>query len=68
VGVPDEVLGLLIKAILVTGQGVELTEEDVLRHCTRHLEEFKVPRSVEFRERLPEPLPKSTTGKIAKAA
>ena len=62
VGVPDEVLGHVIKAIVVADEGVELTEQDVLRHCSRYLEEFKVPRSVAFRERLP----KTTNGKIAK--
>jgi long-chain acyl-CoA synthetase len=62
VGVPDEVFGHVIKAIVVAEEGVELTEQDVLRYCSRYLEEFKVPRSVEFRERLP----KTTNGKIAK--
>jgi long-chain acyl-CoA synthetase len=62
VGVPDEDLGHMIKAIVVIEEGIQLTEQDVLRHCARHLEDFKVPRSVEFRERLP----KTTNGKIAK--
>ena len=62
IGVPDEVLGHLIKAIVVTEENVELTEQDVLRHCSCYLEDFKVPRSVEFRERLP----RTTNGKIAK--
>jgi len=61
-GVPDEVLGHVIRAIVVADEGAELTEQDVLRHCSRYLEEFKVPRSVEFRDRLP----KTTNGKIAK--
>jgi long-chain acyl-CoA synthetase len=62
VGVPDEALGHRIKAIVVIEEGVDLSEQDVLRHCARHLEEFKVPQSVEFRERLPQP----TNGKITK--
>ncbi len=33
VGVPDEVLGQAIKAVIVCGDGVRLTRRDVLRHC-----------------------------------
>ena len=62
VGVPDEVLGHSIKAIVVTEAAVQLTEEDVLRHCATHLEDFKVPQCVEFRARLP----KTQNGKIAR--
>ena len=61
IGVSDPVLGQAIKAFVVT-DGVELTEADVLLHCRDHLEDFMVPRFVEF---CPE-LPKTTSGKIKK--
>lgn len=64
VGVPDEVLGQAVKAVIVCGDGVRLTRQDVLRHCMQHLEDFAVPRYVEFRESLP----KTPSGKIDRRA
>ncbi len=41
--------------------GVQLTAQEVVDHCKRHLAGFKVPRAVVFGE-----LPKTATGKIQK--
>lgn len=62
VGVEDEILGKAIKAVVVLEEGSRLTAQDVLRHCARHLEDFMVPKFVEFRKSLP----KTATGKISK--
>ena len=64
VGVPDELLGQAIKAFIVCGDGHHLTDRDVIRHCAQHLEDFMVPKHVEFRDSLP----KTSSGKIRASA
>ncbi|MEP6880876.1 MAG: AMP-binding protein [Dokdonella sp.] len=64
VGVPDEILGRALKAIIVVSKEATLSERDVIAHCVARLEDFMVPRLIEFRDSLP----KTTTGKIQRAA
>ncbi|TDX89072.1 amino acid adenylation domain-containing protein [Neorhizobium sp. R1-B] len=59
-GVPDPVFGEVIRAYVVLRQGAILTERDIIRHCAGRLEDYMVPKSVEFRDALP----RTTTGKI----
>jgi long-chain acyl-CoA synthetase len=64
VGVPDVVLGRALKAILVLADGVNFGAREVIAHCIANLEDFMVPRLIEFRESLP----RTATGKIQRAA
>ena len=64
IGVPDPILGSAIKAVLTVRPGAQLTKQDVLRHCAARLEDFMVPKIVEFQASLP----KTETGKISKRA
>ena len=62
VAVPDPVLGNTIKAVVTLQEGVSITERDIIRDCAQRLEDFMVPKSVEFRSGLP----KTPSGKICK--
>jgi long-chain acyl-CoA synthetase len=59
VGVPDVKSGEAVKLYAVK-RDANVTVEDILGHCRRHLTGYKVPREVEFRAELP----KSNVGKI----
>ena len=63
VGVPDEVDGMAVKAVLALRDGAELSADDVRRHCRARLEATLVPSLVEVRAELP----KTDSGKIRKA-
>jgi amino acid adenylation domain-containing protein len=62
IGVPDEVLGAAIKAVIRLRAGVNHTAEQVIHWCSLKLENFMVPKFVEFQVEFP----KTSTGKISK--
>jgi long-chain acyl-CoA synthetase len=64
VGVPDELDGMAVKAVVALRAGSALTAEHVRRHCRARLENYMVPRHVELRDELP----KTESGKIRRAA
>lgn len=59
VGVDDPILGQSVKAFVVPAGGSGISEEDVIKHCASSLENFMVPKTIEFCS----DLPRTTTGK-----
>lgn len=62
VGVPDDILGSAVKAVVTLRKGASLSMQEVQRHCRERLEDFMVPKLVEFREEMP----KTPSGKVNK--
>jgi amino acid adenylation domain-containing protein len=60
-GIPDPIIGEAIKAFIVV-TGPPLTEAQVIAHCRANLEDFMVPKYVEFLDALP----LTSSGKISK--
>ncbi len=62
IGVPDPILGHAIKAVVALAPDAKLDERDIIRHCSSHLEDFMVPKVIQFRDALP----KTESGKISR--
>ncbi|ARD47064.1 long-chain fatty acid--CoA ligase [Sporosarcina sp. P33] len=62
VGVPDINWGESVKAFIVCKQGEELSADEVINYCTKHLASYKKPKYVEFVDQLP----RNASGKILK--
>jgi len=63
IGVPNEIWGESLKAIVVLKEGQEASEEEILDFCKDKLSKYKIPRTVEFWPSLP----KTPSGKIMKS-
>jgi long-chain acyl-CoA synthetase len=55
-GVPDAYRGETVKAFVVLRAGEEASAEEITSFCRLHLAAFKIPRQVEFRDKLPKSL------------
>ncbi len=62
VGVPDELRGEVVRAVISLKAGEVTTEEEIRRFCQKHMADYKVPKQVVFTDSLP----KTATGKISK--
>ncbi|MEW5977978.1 MAG: acyl-CoA ligase (AMP-forming), exosortase A system-associated [Acidobacteriota bacterium] len=60
IGVPDDVLGQVVKAYVVRKQGSKAEASDLIAFCSKHLPRHMVPRLIEFIDELP----KTTSGKV----
>jgi amino acid adenylation domain-containing protein len=64
VGVPDEIDGMAIKAVVTVRPDAEMTVDAVRHHCRARLAGYMLPKYIEVRDSLP----KTTSGKIRRAA
>ena len=60
---PDQVLGVAVKAAVVKAPGAVVTADDISERCGRELDEVAVPAFVEFIDSLP----KTASGKVKKS-
>jgi long-chain acyl-CoA synthetase len=60
IGIPDAKTGEAVRAYVVTREDARMSEADVIRHCKTLLTDYKVPKSIVFRDELP----KTAVGKV----
>ena len=60
VGVPDELLGQVIKAVIIPRSVKSITKREVQAQCRARLATYKIPKIVEFAQSLP----RTASGKI----
>ena len=63
IGVPDEIWGESVHAIIVLNDGAKLDRDKVIEFCQTRIAKYKCPKSVEFRS---SSLPLNPTGKVLK--
>lgn len=64
IGIPDDLLGMAIKAFVVLKDSIFSTSNDIQKFCAEHLEVNMVPRFIKFIKKMP----RTPNGKIDKAS
>lgn len=59
-GVPDQLWGEAVKAVVSLRKGASATAEEIIEFCRRHLAGYKKPKTVDFTDEIP----KTAVGKI----
>jgi len=62
VGVPDELRGEMVRAVISLKEGESITEHEIIRFCREYLANYKLPKQIIFVDSLP----KTATGRIRK--
>lgn len=60
IGIPDEVMGQVVKAFVVARDGTEVEVQKLLAYCGERVPRYMIPRRVDVLEELP----KTTSGKV----
>lgn len=61
-GIPDELYGESVCAVVVKKEGYQLDEADIINFCASRISSYKKPKRVEFTDELP----KNPSGKVTK--
>lgn len=61
-GIPDEIYGESVCAVIVKRKGYPLNQDDIIHHCASRISSYKKPKRVEFMDELP----KNASGKVTK--
>ena len=64
IGIPDDMRGEVVGAVIALKAGEVATEEEIKRFCLEHIVNYKVPKQVIFLDSLP----RTATGIIDKEA
>ena len=64
VGIPDPYRGETVKAFIVLKEGQTATDREIIVFCKEKMAPYKVPKTVEFRDSLPQ----SAVGKVLRRA
>ena len=61
-GIPDEIYGESVCAVVVKKERYQLTSEEIINYCASKISGYKKPKRVEFMDELP----KNASGKVTK--
>jgi len=67
-GVQDPVRGETVKALVRLKPGETATEQELRQYCQGRMADYKLPREIEFADKLPETVPNWKRSKSVKAA
>jgi len=62
IGIPDDVWGEAVKAVIILKNGEKATPEEIVEWCKGKVAGYKKPKTVDFIK--PDEMPRTTTGKI----
>jgi len=60
IGIPDDVMGQVVKAFVVARDGAEVEVQKLLAYCGERVPRYMIPRRVDVLDELP----KTTSGKV----
>ena len=53
IGIPDEVIGQKIKAVIVRKENSTISGDEIIEYCKKNMEPFAVPEIIQFQASIP---------------